>query len=447
MTVTFLGCGYLGLTYAAVFAAAGIKTYAVELNPDRLNPLKQGKAFFFEEGLEELISVGLKNGKLIPTDSYKDSIPNSDVVFSSVGTPDNPDGSPNLDYIYAAANEAAKYMSPKTIFVQKSTVPVGTGSKIITLFDDNDSKAIYMSSPEFLAESTSVRDVLYYDRLVIGGTDKKGTDAILKLHETVDNQRDQIAKIAGIKPVKRLDERVFVSIKSAELIKAAANSFLALKISFANSIAKLADASGADIVEVMDGVGIDQRIGRAFLNAGRGYGGGCFPKDVSGLIHSASDYGVDLSIMEAAQELNESMPGYIANRIKQILGGLKGKKIAVLGLSFKAGTSDVRQSPGIKIANLLDIAGSSVSVYDPHANGEAKKDLRSGIKIGQSALEAADDANAVIIATAWPEFRDLDFSQLKQTMLGTLIYDADNALDKDQVKKEGFVFSAPGRSA
>lgn len=444
-TVTFLGAGYLGLTYAAVFAAAGIKTYAVEPNPRRLELIKQGRSFFYEDGLNELVAAGVKSGNLIPTSSYTESVGASDVIFSSVGTPDNPDGSPNLDYIFAAANEAIKHMRPDAVFVQKSTVPVGTGRKIKKLFREAGSKATYVSSPEFLAESTSVLDTLYYDRLVISNEDPRGTQAVLDLHEEVDKHRDRIAKTAGIKPIKRAGQRVIVSLESAELIKAAANSFLALKISFANSIAKLADAAGADIVEVMDGLGVDHRIGRNFLNAGRGYGGGCFPKDVSGLIYSATDHGVDLAIMTAAQNLNDSMPGYIVSKAQSVLGDLRGKKVAVLGLAFKAGTSDVRRSPGVALANILSKAGAKVSAYDPRANREAKADLRSDVVMAKSTEEALHGSDAVFVATDWKEFTQYSLKDLAKSMHGAVLVDCMNAFSKQAAHSAGLTYIGVGR--
>lgn len=445
-TITILGTGYLGLTTAAVLSHAGFTVYAVEPNPMRLSAIKEGRSFFYEEGLDELVATGLKKGTLIPTDSYAESIPNSDVVFSCVGTPDNPDGSSNLTYVFAAAEEATKYLRPDAVFAQKSTVPVGTGRKIIQLFADKSVNCPYISNPEFLSESTSVLDTLTYDRLIFGGQDKNAIQKVRDIFLQAEAHASTTAEMAGIPFTAKADRHIIVSLESAELIKVTANGMLALKISYANSIAKLADRAGADIVEVMDGVGADQRIGRAFLNAGRGYGGGCFPKDVSGLIAAGLDYGVDLEIMQAAQSVNESMPGYIIEKLQTALGGsVTDKKIAVLGLAFKADTSDTRRSPGIAMANTLAKAGAAVSAYDPQAREEAARELHADIAIHTSIEEAAHGMDAVIITTDWSEFRNFDPSKFARTIKGKLIVDSVNCLNSAQVQATGLTYIGVGR--
>jgi UDPglucose 6-dehydrogenase len=445
-TITILGTGYLGLTTAAVLANADITVYAVEPNPDRLAAIKEGRSFFYEEGLDKLIAAGLEKGTLIPTDSYGESVPNSDVVLSCVGTPDNPDGSSNLSYVFAAAEEAAKYLKPETIFAQKSTVPVGTGRKVMQLFADKSVKSPYISNPEFLSEGSSVYDTLTYDRLIFGGEDQAAIQKVSDIFKRAETQAETTAQFAGLPFAPRTNRHLVVSLESAELIKVTANSILALKISYANSIAKLADKAGADVVEVMDGVGADQRIGRAFLNAGRGYGGGCFPKDVSGLIATGLDYGVDLEIMQAAQAINESMPGYIIDKLQTALGGsVQGKKVAVLGLAFKANTSDTRRSPGIAMANMLAKNGAAVSVYDPQAGNEAKSDLKQGITLSDSIENAVKDTDALLIATDWSEFKDYDLAKLAQAMQGNLVVDSMNCLDPQKVKAAGLSYIGVGR--
>lgn len=446
-TITILGTGYLGLTTAAVLSHAGFTVYAVEPNPDRLNAIKQGRSFFYEAGLDALVSAGLKNGTLIPTDSYAESIPNSDVVFSCVGTPDNPDGSSNLTYIFAAAEEAAKYLKPETVYAQKSTVPVGTGRKVMQLFTDKSVASPYISNPEFLSEGSSVLDTLTYDRLIFGGENQDAIQKVRDIFTHAETQAEATATLAGLPFKAKSNHHIIVSLESAELIKVTANSILALKISYANSIAKLADKAGADVVEVMDGIGADQRIGRAFLNAGRGYGGGCFPKDVSGLIATGLDYSVDLEIMQAAQSINESMPGYVVEKLQSALGGsVQGKKIAVLGLAFKANTSDTRRSPGVAMANTLAKAGAIVSAYDPQAGEEAGKELRPGIASATSIKDATKDTDAVVIATDWAEFKEYSLKNLTQTMKGKLIVDGMNCLEPANVKEAGLTYIGVGRS-
>jgi len=391
--------------------------------------------------------MGIKNKTLLPTADYSEAVPNSSIVFSCVGTPDNPDGSSNLTYVFDAAGLAGALMAPGSIYVQKSTVPVGTGERIEKQFNKLGKEISYVSNPEFLREGTAISDSLWFDRVVVGGNDEVANETVIGLYKTLEKQRVKIAHIAGLHGPKDHKGQYFTSNRnSAELIKVTANAFLALKISFANSIAKLADHTEADVVEVMDAVGADKRIGRAFLNAGRGYGGGCFPKDVSGLISSASEHGVDLQIMTAASELNETMPGYIANKAQNALGGLKGKKVAVLGLAFKAGTSDARKSPGVKLANILAKNGASVSAYDPQANEEASEDLRKNIVLSSSFESALSSADAVFVATEWPELLRITPSEFKKYMAGSIFVDCINSYEKESFKKAGFSYIGVGRS-
>jgi UDPglucose 6-dehydrogenase len=446
-TITILGTGYVGLTTAALFAGTGLKTYVVDINPARLESVKRGKSFFYEEGLDPLVAHGVNGGLLIPTSSYAESVPSSDIVISAVGTPDNPDGSSNLTYLYAAAEEAAGHLKPAAVYVQKSTVPVGTGARIKQLFKDKGVKTAYVSNPEFLRESTALRDSLWFDRIVVGGDDTAAIERLMAAYRLIQEARGEIGAIAGLRAPEILpaEQYITTSLESAELIKVTANAFLALKISFANSIAKLADHTGANITQVMDAVGADTRIGRAFLNAGRGYGGGCFPKDVSGLISSASEHGVDLAIMTAASEVNESMPGYIVNKAQAVLGDFKDQRIAVLGLAFKSGTSDARRSPGVRMANIMAHDGASVTAYDPQAGGEAEADLRKGITVCKDIATAVKGAQAVFIATDWPEFLQYDLKKLATQMHGKLLVDAMNVFSVRDAEKAGLRYMGVGR--
>jgi UDPglucose 6-dehydrogenase len=446
MNIAIIGSGYVGTTAAGIFALAGHDVIALDIDEEKVSAINSGKAPFFETGLNEIIAAAVKENMLKATTDYKKAITSADMIFSCVGTPDKPDGSSDLRYVYNAAESAAKYTKPGAVYIQKSTVPVGTGRNVIKLLPSNTA---YVSNPEFLREGTAISDTLLFDRVVAGGDDVKSVEKVLDAHKTVEKSALKIAKIAGLDIADKLTghkgEYVSSQLESAELIKVTANAFLALKISFANSIAKLADHTGADINEVMDAVGADKRIGRAFLNAGRGYGGGCFPKDVSGLISSATEHGVDLQIMTAAADLNETMPGYIANKAQSVLGSLEGKKVAVLGLAFKAGTSDARRSPGVKLANILHHGGAEVSVYDPEANGEAKEDLRKGIIFSASAKQAAGNTDAVFVATDWPEFLEIDLLKLVKNMRGKLFVDCMNAFTPAEVMLAGFRYVGVGR--
>lgn len=441
-TVTILGAGYVGLTTAALLAQSDFKVFVVEPNPERLKAIQSGRSFFFEAGIDPIIKKGIDDGTLVATDSYEQAVPDADVVFSCVGTPDNPDGSSNLSYVYGAAEEASQYMKPGVIYVQKSTVPVGTGEKVIKLFADKGAAVRYVSNPEFLREGTAVYDTLYFDRVVAGGGDQQAVETVLDVYRQLEAHRDAIAQLGGIETGTRKGLYISTKLNSAELIKVTANAFLALKISFANSIAILADKVDADIVEVMDAVGADERIGRAFLNAGRGYGGGCFPKDVSGLISSALSHNVDMEIMQAAQRLNASMSGYIVEKLQNHLSKLDGKKVAVLGLAFKAGTSDTRKSPGVAIANLLQKHGASVTVYDPEANEEAKETLHPTVKVCESADASLDGVDAAIIATNWNEFKDLFESA---EVLPPVLFDAVNMYDSESFNKKDVSYIGVGR--
>jgi UDPglucose 6-dehydrogenase len=449
--ITVLGTGYVGLTTATLTAMAGMKTYVVDPNPSRIASVRAGKSFFYEAGLDPLIAEVVTSGMLVPTDSYEQSVPESDIVISCVGTPDNPDGSSNLSYIFAAATEAARYLKSSAVYVQKSTVPVGTGKKVKQVFADVGITNAYVSNPEFLREGTALADTLWPDRIVVGGNDANALQRVIDMYASIEQARDTIAEHAGLDAAsvsRETAQPVRTKLESAELIKVTSNAFLTVKISFANSIAQLADAVGADIVEVMGGVGADARIGQAFLQAGRGYGGGCFPKDVSGLIAAGLEHGVQLTMMEASQAVNESMPGYIIEKMQSAVGGdgmLNGKRIAVLGLAFKTGTSDTRRSPGIKLANMLVAAGCDVCAFDPKATEEAKESIDGAVTLADSIEHALHNADAAIIATDWPDFVDYPYDQYAKHMSGTLLVDAMNRLDPEAAQLSGLRYIGVGR--
>ncbi len=440
--ITVLGSGYVGLTTAALLAHSGYTVYAVEPQADRLDTIKQGKSFFYEQGINPLIKSALQSGTLIPTNSYELAVPKSSLVFSCVGTPDNPDGSSNLTYVFTAAEQAARYLNPGSIYIQKSTVPVGTGSHIEELFTRLHKKIDYVSNPEFLREGTALSDTLFFDRIVVGGKNTQAAATVLEVYHNLEANREKIATMANIPTNSRKGEYITTNLESAELIKVTANAFLALKISFANSIAKLADTVEADIVEVMNAVGADERIGRSFLQAGRGYGGGCFPKDVSGLIASGQLHGVELEIMTATKKVNDSMPRYIIEKLRSALdGNLKGKQITVLGLAFKKGTSDIRRSPGVALVHALHEVGARVRSYDP----QAQTDL-DGQQVQSTSFEMAiKDTDAVIIATDWPEFVTYPATGYAKLMKGAVLFDAVNCLDVASVHKAGLTYIGVGR--
>ncbi len=451
MKITVIGSGYVGTTTAAILANSSHQVTVIDIDESKVEIINSGKSPFFETGISELIQAAVNISSLRATTSYEDGIKGAEVVFSCVGTPDKPDGSSNLEYIFATAKSAAKYMDDGVIFVQKSTVPVGTGKNVIDHIAKYSNKNIrYVSSPEFLREGSAVSDTLLFDRVVAGGSEPTAVEKILEIYLSIESNKQMIDDIAKIGiPASALTpnkgQYIATSLESAELIKLTANAFLALKISFANSIAKLADKTDADIAEVMDAVGSDRRIGRAFLYAGRGYGGGCFPKDVSGLIMSAKEYDVDLEIMDSVAKVNATMPKYVVDKLKESEGKLSGKKITVLGLSFKENTSDSRRSPAVQIANLLAQEGAEVVAYDPQANGDAKRDLDESINVNDSVEEAVIDADILVVATAWDEFKDMNLATIAERMKGNVFVDAMNAFDKKDVVGAGFKYIGVGR--
>lgn len=447
MKIAVIGSGYVGTTTAVLLAAIEIKTVAVDIDTEKVEKLNSGKAPFYEAGLDELVKHSIDNQTLTATTEYSEALAETSVVVSSVGTPDKEDGSPNLEYVFAALEDIAKHATQDIIYVQKSTVPVGTGRKIIEHWaKHSDRKMSYVSAPEFLREGTAVVDSIEPDRIVVGGDDEDAKQTIAKLFVEISDQRKKIADISK-QTLENLPEPEIHSmgLESAELTKVTANAFLSLKISFANSIAKLADASGADVLEVVDAIGADTRIGRAFLNAGRGYGGGCFPKDVSGLISSAAEFGVSMDIMESSREVNDKMPHYIIDKLEKEHGSLDGTKIAVLGLAFKAGTSDTRKSPGIKLARLLSEKNAKVTAYDPEGLEEAKPDLHESVIAVDTIDKATRGAEVVVAATDWPEIKSTDPSALKSTGAKILV-DAMNMFDPDAVKDADLLYIGVGRS-
>lgn len=448
-SIAVVGAGYVGLTTAALLSNIGYKVYVVEPLAPRVKVIQSGKSHFFEPNLDDLVKKGVDSGMLIATSNYATAIPHTSVVFCCMGTPDKADGSSNLEYVFDAIENSAIHAKNGTIFVQKSTVPVGTGNKLIKQIAKSapNLKFDYVSNPEFLREGTAITDSLYPDRTVIGGASREALQQIARIYSDLEKAAPEIDPM--FQHEYQRHERpsgdiVITSLESAELIKVTANAFLALKISFSNTIAKLCDAVGADVNGVMDGVGKDRRIGRAFLNAGRGYGGGCFPKDVSGLIAAASERNVDMEIMAAATNVNNSMPYHIVDKIQHRVGNLSGKKVTVLGLSFKAGTSDTRRSPGVQIASLLHDAGAKVTAHDPKAILE-HRELNGNIDRAETLKEAVKDAEIVLIATDWPEYVSHNWEGLPQYSSAKLLVDCMNCINEEPVIKSGLKFMGVGR--
>lgn len=452
MNIAIIGTGYVGLTLSALLARTGNKTHCIDVVPEKIETIKTGKSYFYELGLDNLVKYGIDSGNLIPTLSYEEGLKDADVVFLSVGTPSGKDGGLDLTYIYDAVKEAAKYVKDGVIFVQRSTVPVGTGREAMRLMKEVNPhlKFTYLSCPEYLREGAAVLDSIIQDRIVIGGDDKEAIKTVFDIFEKIENEAGEICKETpeiskyanaymknnNHKDVQFKDKCVVTCLESAELVKVCANTLLSMKISFANNIARICDKVGANVNEVMDGVGMDRRIERSFLYPGLGFGGGCFPKDVKGLKRSLEEYGVDSDLIKMIWKVNEEQVDYVVEQMKAM--GIKdGAKVGMLGLAFKPGTSDVRVSPACRLGKALAQAGFDVKATDPQAIEDAKKEFpeEDNLKYVDTVEEVFDGAEIVVLATDWPEFKELDFENLSKLMSSQNFYDARNCLDKERMGK------------
>ena len=431
MTVAFIGHGYVGLVTASVFADLGNTVWVVGRTKEKIEKLKKGIAPFFEPGLSELVKRNVEAGRLLFTLDYKEAVVPSQIVFICVGTPSKSTGEVDLTEVFNASRQIAKNLRGYKVISVKSTVPPGTNKKIseiISSVKEEGSSFAMASVPEFLREGTAINDTLHPDRVVIGTTSDRATDLLKEFHKPIDG------KI------------VLCNVETAELIKYASNSMLSTKISFANAIGILSEKVGADVEKVLDGVGLDRRIGREFLFPGVGYGGSCFPKDVKALIAIAKSHGYDFSLLTAVEEVNKQVKmNFIEKIVKHFDGELKGKTIAIFGLSFKPNTDDMREAPSIEIIEDLHKKGVRIVAYDPIAIENAKKVLPKGITYATSAYEAARGADAVAIVTEWNEFRQIDLVRLAKELKGRVLFDGRNIYDPQSVKDLGYVYYGVGR--
>jgi UDPglucose 6-dehydrogenase len=440
MNISIIGTGYVGLTLSALCAKVGHKTYCIDVVPEKIDTIKSGKSYFYELGLDNLVKYGVESGNLIPTLDYKEGLKDADIVFLSVGTPSGKDGGFDLTYIFSAVEEAAKYVKDGVIFVQRSTVPVGTGKRAMEKIEaiNPDLKYTYLSSPEFLREGAAVIDSIVQDRIVMGGDNEDAKQKVFdvfeeieKMSEDICKESPEISKYANNNMVNNnhnegefKEKCVSTILESAELIKVCANSMLATKISFANNIARICDRVGANVTEVMDGVGMDRRISRSFLYAGIGFGGGCFPKDVKGLIRSLEEHDVDAELFKQVLEVNMEQVDFVVESLKAM--GVKSGKVGVLGLAFRQGTSDVRVSPACRLCEKLSDDGYDVLATDPQAIDDAKHEYpeRENMKYTQSVEDVFEGSEVVVLATDWPEYRELDYEKLSKSMSKKNFYDA-----------------------
>lgn len=452
MNISVIGTGYVGLTLSALLSKAGHKVYCIDVVPEKIETIKKGQSYFYELGLDNLVKFGINSGNLIPTLDYEEGVKDADLVFLSVGTPSGEDGGWDLTYVYEAVASAAKHIKDGAIFIQRSTVPVGTGKRAIAIIKETNPNVrfTYLSSPEFLREGSAVLDSIIQDRIVVGGDNEEAKQKIFNLFEDIEKMADKITEETpeinkyactyimngDHKEGTFKDKCVSTCLESAELIKVCSNTFLATKISFANNVARVCDQVGANVNEVMNGVGLDRRIGRSFLYAGLGFGGGCFPKDVKGLIRSTEGLGVDASLFQQVYDLNMSQVGYVVDQVKG-MNILPPTKVGVLGLAFKPGTSDVRVSPACRLCQSLARAGYDVVATDPQAIEESKKDYpeEKNFKYVDTTEEVFKDADLVILATEWPEYKNLDYSKYAGTMKNKAFFDARNCLDRKKMEE------------
>src|ERR1700722_12958384 len=433
MHIAMIGTGYVGLVSGACFADFGHQVTCVDKDEGKIAALRRGEIPIFEPGLDVLVASNVKAGRLKFTTDLTEPVTEADAVFIAVGTPSRRgDGHADLSYVYAAAREIAAALKGFTVVITKSTVPVGTGDEVQRIIAEArpGADAVGVSNPEFLREGAAIHDFKHPDRIVIGLDDERARKVVAEIYRPLS-----LSQV----PILYTDRR------TAELIKYAANAFLATKITFINEIADLCEKVGADVNEVARGMGLDNRIGGKFLHAGPGFGGSCFPKDTTALLKTAQDHGVALRIVEAVAVVNDQRKRAMARKVVAALdGSVRGKTVAVLGLTFKPNTDDTRDSPAIPLITALQDLGAVVRGYDPAAMEAAKAQLPDVVYCG-SAYEAAEGAEAVVIATEWEQFRALDLDRLRSVMAAPVIVDLRNIYRAEEMKRANFRYLAVGR--
>jgi UDPglucose 6-dehydrogenase len=421
MDIAIIGAGYVGLVTGAGLASLGHRVRIGEANTDRVELLKSGGVPIYEQGLPDLISRAMHRGLLSFDNSNKEAATGAKFVFLALPTPEGPDGRAELKYVHAVVDELANEVDEDTLFVVKSTVPPGTVASLRKRLADQGSPARIVSHPEFLREGNAVEDFLEPDRIVVGAWDEADGRAVADLYRSLNA------------PV------VLTDPTSAEMIKYASNAYLATRLTFVNTLANVCEAVGADIIDVVQGLGKDHRVGPHFLQPGPGYGGSCFPKDTSALIAVAQDAGYDFELLRAVIEADEEQRRRVADKVRQAAGGgLHGRRVAMWGVAFKAGTDDVRESPAVRIAGLLQADGADVVAYDPEASTDV-------LTMAPDPIAAVTDADVLLIATEWPEFLTVDMTAVSKAMRGHRVVDARNILDPKKVRSVGLDYWGLGR--
>lgn len=433
MRIGMIGTGYVGLVSGTCFAEFGHDVVCVDLDEAKVERLKNGEIPIYEPGLEELLKRQIDSGRISFTTNIADGVKGCDAVFIAVGTPSRRFGrDADLSYVHAAARDVAKNLEGYTVVVNKSTVPVGTGQEVEDIIRAENPEADFdvASNPEFLREGAAIDDFMRPDRVVVGAETDRAKEVMREVYRPLYINETPIQ---------------FTQRETAEIIKYAANAFLATKITFINEIADLCEQVGADVQQVAKGIGLDGRIGGKFLHAGPGYGGSCFPKDTLALSRAGQKYGAPQRIVESVISVNEDRKARMADKIIKACGGdVRGKKIGILGVAFKPNTDDMRDAPALTIIQILQQAGAQVSATDPEAVEEAEK-LLEGVTWCKDAYETAQDADAVAIVTEWNEYRALDMSRLKEAMKGNVITDLRNIYKPEEMREQGFEYSSIGR--
>lgn len=430
MKIAIIGTGYVGLTTGTCFAEVGHHVICVDNNEDKVRMLQDGHMPIYEPGLEDLVRKNVAEGRLTFTSSTADGVGKSDVVFIAVPTPPQTDGAVDLSFIEKVAREIAACMTSYKIVVDKSTVPVKTGEKVaetIKRYSQGKVEFDVVSNPEFLREGFAVEDLMNPDRIVIGTQSARPVQAMKEVYSPFNA------------PI------IITDINSAELIKHAANSFLALKISYINAVSIICEASGANVEEVAQGIGMDERIGRRFLNASLGFGGSCFPKDLSAFIKISEQMGYDFQLLKEVQNINRGQMERFVQKMIDTLWVLKEKKLGVLGLAFKQNTDDVRMSPAMDLCRRLLSEGAELRVHDPKAMGKARAELGDSVTYVEDMNEVAEGCDALIVATEWPQFKELDLAKARTQLSHPILFDGRNLFDPSEMEEFGFIYKSIGR--
>ncbi|MBN8528696.1 MAG: UDP-glucose/GDP-mannose dehydrogenase family protein [Caulobacterales bacterium] len=434
MRIAMIGTGYVGLVSGACFADFGHTVVCVDKDAGKIERLNRGEMPIYEPGLDDLVAANVRDGRLSFAVDGAEAIRSADAVFIAVGTPSRRgDGHADLSFVYAVAEEVAELMDGFTVVVTKSTVPVGTGDEIERIIRERrpDAQFAVVSNPEFLREGAAIGDFKRPDRVVVGVENDQARGVMAEIYRPLNLNETPI---------------LFTGRRTSELIKYAANAFLALKITFINEMADLCEKVGADVQQVARGIGLDNRIGSKFLHAGPGYGGSCFPKDTLALVRTATDAGSPVRLVETTVAVNDARKKAMAGRVQAALGGeLKGKTVALLGLTFKPNTDDMRDAPSLDVAPALLAAGATVQAFDPEGMHEASK-LLDGVVFKDGPYEAVDGADVVVILTEWDQFRALDLDRVKRLVKSPVMVDLRNVYKPDDMRARGFRYSSIGRS-